>query len=453
MLRRLLCCLAACLQAADHTGVVKFGGLPVPGASVHAAQGGKAFDAVTDAQGRYTIAGLEAAPLSVEIEMSLFASQRRELAAPGEAEWELAPISREQLAGKVERQAAVFQRAAVTSTPAQKPAQPPSGDPVAAAELARQAADGFLISGSVHNAASSPFAQLQAFGNNRRNQRSLYNGSIGMVLNDSVFDARSYSLTGQDTPKPGYMRMQGLLAFGGPIRIPKLVRRGPVFSVNYQWTRNRNATTGTGLMPSLDQRAGLFGATILDPLSGQPFAGNRIPAERISPQARALLRFFPEPNFSGSSRYNFQVPLVSGLHQDDLQTRVNKQIRRNTYSGASSLQSTRTDTPDLFGFLDTGRVLGWNATAGYRRLIDSRSFANFSFNVNRLSTRVTPYFSGRENVSGAAGIRGNNQDPINWGPPNLSFAGGLAPLNSAQASYVRNQTASIRATTSRVETA
>ena len=61
----------------------------------------------------------------------------------------------------------------------------------------------------MNNGASSPFAQLQAFGNNRRGVRSLYNGSLGFSLDNSTLDARTFSLTGQDTPKPGYNQMQG----------------------------------------------------------------------------------------------------------------------------------------------------------------------------------------------------------------------------------------------------
>ena len=40
--------------------------------------------------------------------------------------------------------------------------------------------------------------------------RSLYNGSLGFSLDNSSLDARSYSLTGQDTLKPAYSRIQGM---------------------------------------------------------------------------------------------------------------------------------------------------------------------------------------------------------------------------------------------------
>jgi hypothetical protein len=434
-----LCLLA--LEAAEHRGEVKFGGLPLPGASVTLIQGGKKHSALTDQEGRYVFSEVGAAPFAVEVRMQLFADQRREFPGVAEtAEWEMELLARERFASKVVAQSGALPPSAVTSSVKPPPAAPGApSDP----ELARQAADGFLINGSVLNAAASAFAQMAAFGNNRRSQRSRYNGSLGMILNHSRFDARAYSLTGQTTLKPDYSRVQGLLALGGPLHIPRLVRRGPVFTVNHQWTRNRNATTQTGLMPAVPERAGVFANPVIDPLTGAAFPGNRIPAHRISPQARALLRFYPEPNFTGSTRYNYQLPIVSGLHQDDLQTRANKQVRRNGFRGDFSLQSTRTDTPDLFGFLDTGRMFSWNAGTGYRRTLGPRSFFNASVNFNRLTTRVTPYFSNRANVSGDAGIGGNNQEPVNWGPPNLVFSNGITPLLSPQPSLVRNQTASV----------
>ena len=54
----------------------------------------------------------------------------------------------------------------------------------------------------------------------------------------------------------------------------------------------------------------------------------------------------------------------------------------------------------------------------------------------RLSTDATPFFAGRTNVSGDAGIGGNNQEPVNWGPPTLVFCSGLAGLGHPQFSAV-----------------
>jgi hypothetical protein len=415
------------LPAAEHTGTVKFGGLPVPGASVSATQGGRTRSTITNAQGVYSFSDLQDGPCAVRVEMQLFAAESREIVLPSAnvSEWELAAAPPPALAIS-SRAKTAFARTEVTAAkPAsdEKPATPPVTAP--AEDLAQRAADGFLINGSMNNGAASPFALLPAFGNNRRGQRSLYNGNFGVVANHALLDARAFSLTGQDTPKPDYSRLQALFAFGGPVKFsPNSRRTFGNFTVNYQWTRNSNATTQTALMPTAEQRSG-------------------IPANRISPEAQALLELFPLPNFGGNSRYNYQVPIVSGQHQDDLQTRWNKQKGRHSVNANLAWQSLRTDTPDIFGFLGTSSTQGINTGLTYRRNFSSRSLLNVGLQFSRLRTGVTPFFSNRRNVSGEAGIAGNNQDPANWGPPSLVFSSGIASLILPQASLVKNQTAGV----------
>ena len=439
------------LTAAEHTGQVKFGGLPVPGAGVTLSQGTQKLSAVTNLQGAYAFTDIADGPWTVHVDMQLFQPQSRDIAVPSAPlEWELTPLPADQLAKLATAVQATYQRTEVTAAPqaaaARQAAAKPTADPAATTELAQRAAESFLVNGSMNNGASSPFAQLPAFGNQRRGQRSLYNGNLGLILNNAAVDARAFSLTGQETPKPAYSRIQGLFSFGGPIRIPHLIRRnGPNFTVNYQWTRNSNATTQTGLMPTAAERTGTLARTVIDPGSGLPFPGNVIPANRISQQAITLLALYPQPNFAGNSRYNVQLPIISGLHQDDLQTRVNKQRRKHFFSGNYAWRSTRTDGPDLFGFLDTGRVTGINTGANYRLSFSSRSFLNTSYSFSRFTSRTTPYFAGRRNVSAEAGITGNNQDPANWGPPALNFSSGVTALSSSQNSLDRNQTHNLSA--------
>jgi hypothetical protein len=291
--------------------------------------------------------------------------------------------------------------------------------------------DGLLINGSTNNGAASPFAQFPGFGNNRTGSHGLYNGSIGIIGDNSALDARSFSLTGQDTSKPAYSRLTGVLTLGGPLRIPHLLKNGPVFFLGYQWTRNRDATATPGLMPTLAQRNG-------------DFSGNVIPPSRLSPQALALLSFYPLPNFAGNARYNYQIPIVSATHQDALQSRLNKTLgQNNQLSGKFAFQDTRTSSPNLFNFLDTTGVLGIDADATWSHRFNRHLFMNLEYEFSRLVTRSTPYFENRENVSGNAGIRGNNQDPMNWGPPSLTFSSGIAGLADALPSFNRNQTGAV----------
>ena len=143
-----------------------------------------------------------------------------------------------------------------------------------------------LVNGSSNNGASSPFATNPAFGNNRVGQRGLYNGGLTLVLNNSVLDANTYSVTGQATPKPSFNNVTATADIGGPLKIKHLFVTPPNFYLSYTWTRNEGATTTPGKMPTVAQRAGDFsalGTVITDPTTGAPFAGNVIPQGRISP--------------------------------------------------------------------------------------------------------------------------------------------------------------------------
>jgi hypothetical protein len=470
---------AGCLPAGEHRGVVKLGNLTIPGATVTARRGDRTVTALTDSQGSYVFPGLEDGAWSIHVEMRGFAPADREVVVPGTAEWSLtilplaklnqadvnaevrqaeAPKVEIKLPPRINAPAATnttsgFQRtevnassAAVTSTEV-------------APEIAKRAADAFLVNGSVNNAASSPFTTLAAFGNNRAPGRWQYNGNLGVILGNSVLDARPFSLTGQNTLRPAYNKITGLATIGGPIRIPGLLRRGPQFTLNYQWTRNRNVTTQSALVPTAAERIGDFSQTltprgppvqVIDPDTGEAVAGNRIPYDRLRPEALALLAFYPLPNFNGQARYNFQVPLVNGFHQDALQFRTVRQIgRRDNVSGTLQLQSQRSDNPNLFGFLATRRQLSTTPTANWRHTFNSRFFVNIGYQFTRNAIRNVPFFAGRFNVSGAAGITGNNQDQVNWGPPTLNFANGIAALGEAQYATTRNQTQGVSVEVSR----
>ena len=436
-------CLATSTQvASEHYGQVTFGGLPVPGATVTATQHDKKFTAITDLQGLYSFPDLTDGTCTLEIEMLGFATVKQEIVV-GEnappAKWEFKLLPLDQI--KAEMQASAESappapQSTSTKVVTQAPAPEPSDE-----DLNQRAADGFLINGSVNNGASSPFALAPAFGNRRNGGRSLYNGSIGLTVDNSALDAQQFSLTGQNTPKPAYNRLTGIATLGGPLQIPHLFKNGPFVFVSYQWTRNNNAATDPALMPDLAERNGIFSRAVLDPLTGAPFPGDVIPQNRISPQARALLNFYPLPNFNGNAGYNYQIPILSPMHQDDLQSRFNKTLGpRDQIYGRFAFQSTRSDTSNVFDFLDTTDLLGINTSVNWSHRLTRQWFVNLGYQFSRLATHITPFFENRENVSGNAGISGNNQEPINWGPPSLTFASGIAGLSDAQSSFDRNQT-------------
>jgi hypothetical protein len=292
--------------------------------------------------------------------------------------------------------------------------------------------DGFLISGSENNGAASTFAQSAIFGNNRNAGKGLYTGSLGVIADNSIWDARSFSLTGQDTPKPAYNHFTAVATLGGPLKIPHLLQHGPNFFIGYQWTRNRTASTESGLVPTASQRLGFVNSAL------------QIPTSQISPQALALLSLYPLPNFAGSNRYNYQVPVVGAAHQDALQERLNQSLgRRDQVFGGLAFQNIRANANSLFGFLDTTDSLGLAANATWSHRFGQRKLNNIGYQFSRYAAHVQSFFENRENISGQAGINGNNQAAQYWGPPSLTFASGITSLSDAIPSFDRNQTSGI----------
>src|SRR5436190_6350914 len=80
------------LTASEHHGQVKFGGLPVPGATVTATKGDQKLVAVTDLMGAYTFPELADGVWNLRVEMLCFSPIEQEVAvapnAPSPA-WEL----------------------------------------------------------------------------------------------------------------------------------------------------------------------------------------------------------------------------------------------------------------------------------------------------------------------------------------------------------------------------
>jgi hypothetical protein len=457
-------CVSASAWAAEYHGQVFFNGVPVPGASVMVSQGSKKETTVTDRQGLYQFPDLANGEWNIHIEMSGFATLDDKVTVAADApqgKWDLKLLGLEQLLANVQinkplkaRPAAESQSksseqnsgAAGTNGPVPQPTPPPDEQD--------KSADGMLINGSENNAATSQYSLNPAFGNRRPGAKGLYTGSFSAIIDNSVFDARPYSLTGQQTPKDFYSRITSGVTLGGPLRIPRLMPIGPNFFVSYQWTRSADAAIDSGLVPTADERAGNLSRllnpqgqpiTIYNPATGLPFTGN-IP---VSSQATALLNLYPLPNLSGSSAYNYQAEVLSDTHADSLQSRLNKTIgRRDQFYGGFGFKSLRAAGTNIFGFVDTTDTLGIDSNVNWSHRYFHQTFVLLGYHLTRLRTNVRPAFESKVNVSGNAGIGGNNQDPANYGPPSLTFSSGIAGLNDANSAFNRNRTDALSANVS-----
>ncbi|MGA2651746.1 MAG: carboxypeptidase-like regulatory domain-containing protein [Terracidiphilus sp.] len=454
-------CASMPAAASEYHGQVTFGGLPVPGATITATQGTKKLTTTSDQGGLYSFDDLPDGQWKIQIEMQCFTTLKADVTiAPntpaGKFELTALPLDQLMARTKLTQAPPSLPSALVAPDAAKKPDTPnaPTEIPKPPDEQSQQANDGFLVNGSVNNAATSQYSLDRAFGNRRPNSKSLYNGGIMAVFGNSALDARAYSLSGLELAKPFYNAVTGAVSFGGPIKIPRLMPRGPNFFAGYQWTRNQTQQNETGLVPTPEQRAGNLAGlvnaagqpiAIYNPFTGLQYPNNQIPSGNapgdLSTQAQALLQLHPEPNITGTPLYNYQTPVLTSIHQDVVQLRLEKTLgRRDQLNGGFNFQSTRAGSINLFGFVDTTDTLGINSNINWSHRLNPHLFLYTKYNFSRLRTLIAPEFENRENVSGTAGIAGNDQDPADWGPPSLGFSSGIAGLSDGNSAFNRNRT-------------
>ena len=443
-------------HASEYRGEIFSGGLPVPGATIVAMQAGKKVSSVSDVNGSYIFPDLPDGVWHVRIEMLGFVNVEADvtvMARLSPAKWELTMLPLDRALALTAGKTYVASSASTPMADASKP-QPSGAKAPANPEIPKpqddqnqRPSDGLLVNGSSNNASTSKYSLDEAFGNSRSGTKSLYTGGFAVVIDNSALDARPYSLSGLDSPKSSYNRTTAIATLGGPIKIPHLLHHGLNFFLAYEWTRDRVAVTEAGLVPTPAERMGdLSGVldalghpvTLLNPVTGLPLAGNIVP---VSDQARALLGLYPLPNLTGASGYNYQIPVLNSNHQDQLLSRLDKELgRKDEVYGRFSFDSTRESNANLFGFNDATNTLGLNTSLNWSHRFNQRLFAYAGYRFSRLRTQVIPYFAGRENVSAASGIAGNDQEATYWGPPTLVFSGGLSSLSDGQSSFNRSRT-------------
>src|SRR4030095_203991 len=87
-------------------------------------------------------------------------------------------------------------------------------------------------------------------------------------------------------------------------------------------------------------------ATIYDPLTGAPFPGNQIPANRMDPAAVALTGLFPVPTTSALAN-NFVYSPTKTQNDDSFDVRIDHRFDNdNVLFGRYSYNNTTTVLPD-----------------------------------------------------------------------------------------------------------
>ena len=218
-------------------------------------------------------------------------------------------------------------------------------------------------------------------------------------------------------PKPELKQNQFGASLGGPIVKDKLF----AFAY-YEGFRSDRGITQTVAVPTAAQRAGNFGSTtIRDPLTGQPFPGNTIPANRISPISQRLVNeFVPAPNV-GANLYTVS-PSVSdtrdqaGLRLDYRLSDKHSLLGRYLWSDSLVLTPRTVQPADQQA----------SATLQDAMLSDTYAFSSSAINVARFS--FNRIFANPAKTSGLRnsdyGINLPNTNPLAVGLPSFVISAG-----------------------------
>src|SRR5215470_8630152 len=164
-----------------------------------------------------------------------------------------------------------------------------------------------------------------------------FHGTIFEFLRNDKLDAKQYAFAGE-RPKDAFKENQYGFMLNGPVLIPALYKgtNRLFFMSNFEGYRERRLTRALYSVPSMKMRGGDFSelltlsnTKIYDPamthsdparpgtLIRDPFEGNLIPGNRISPISQKLLEFYPAPNLNPNLvPYNYEATLNRKADKD-----------------------------------------------------------------------------------------------------------------------------------------
>jgi hypothetical protein len=250
-------------------------------------------------------------------------------------------------------------------------------------------------------------------------------GALFEFFQDDALDERGY-FENRANPKNPRDRHQFGGQMDGPVVIPGLYdgRSKTFFMAAYEGVRADALTAGFASVPTALMRQGNFSevsATVRNPFTRQPYAGNIIPSSELHPTSLKLLQYYPAPNLPGTAN-NLQANSISNDNVDQVLTRVDQNL------GNKARLSFRYNWHDSYN-LNIGVVpitgitqprVNKNSLFSYTHTLRSNLLNDFRIGYHRIDfDTLNPFFLNDDTSAGSdLGIPGFDGD-TRYGNPGI----------------------------------
>ncbi len=259
-----------------------------------------------------------------------------------------------------------------------------------------------------------------------------FHGSLFEYFQNDALDADPYGFAGK-APKH-FNTFGGSL--GGPVTIPHFYngRNKTFFFADYEGNRRSTATLQQFLVPSAADRSG----NLTD------LGGPIIPAGSISPTAQALLAYYPLPNVSGQSSYNFENFQQTPARTDGADLRIDQVLgSKQSIYGRFSRKNITSDVANPFLPNDVDSIHNRSLLVSDTYTISQNMLNEFRYGFTNVTTSVNFPIEGASALQqlGLAGVN-ISQHPFTHAFPTFNFnAGtGFTPIGRDKAGITQSKT-------------
>jgi len=279
-----------------------------------------------------------------------------------------------------------------------------------------------------------------------------YHGSAFEYMQNSGLDATVYGFDSK--AHKAFNTFGGSLS--GPVTIPGLYhgKDKTFFFADFEANRRRFATPQQFSVPTADMRAGILtnlpGDTAVDPSTGLPFPGNRIPANRLNPVAQSLFsNYLPLPNFGAGSdtnaNYRRQEPTPANVNGYDVRIDQNIGSKQQLF-GRWSWKNVDTTAANAILPSEKDHETNRNLIVSHNYTIRPTLLNELRFGMTYYAIQVAFPIAGADAVAklGLTGLNLSDVPGVNAFPGfNYSDGTGFTPFGRDKTGVTRSQTAQV----------